>query len=201
VTAAKRFLFVPDALSIYFGHSEYWHSKFKPICCRSDMTQEFIWPFWLGGLAIAAVSVTLVVTTGKFLSVTRGYASVCSVFSKLKFFRRPDLGGPFGFRTFFTFGLLTGGAIAAITTVGWKPNWSLGQFDAIWGSSIYVKAAVLTAGGFLWGYGSRMAKGCTSGNSISGLSKGSLASFVATMGFLVAGIVVTYGIAYASGVK
>lgn len=165
------------------------------------MTPEYIWPFWLGGLAIAAVSITLVVVTGRFLSVTRGYASVCSIFSKLNFFKRPDLGGPFGFRTFFTIGLLTGGAIAAITTTGWQPTLALGKFDQIWGVSIYVKGAVLTMGGFLWGYGSRMAKGCTSGNSISGLSQGSLASLVATCGFLVAGVIVTFAIAQISGVN
>lgn len=165
------------------------------------MTTEFIWPFWLGGLAIAAVSITLVISTGKFLSVTRGYASVCSIFSKIKFFQRPDLGGPFGFRTFFTLGLIGGGAIAAITTVGWHPTFALGKFDQIWGASLVTKGAVLTLGGFMWGYGSRLAKGCTSGNSIAGLSKGSLASLVATCGFLVAGVVVTFAIAQISGVK
>ncbi len=165
------------------------------------MTSEYIWPFWLGGLAIAAVSITLVIGTGKFLSVTRGYASVCSIFSKLKFFQRPDLGGPFGFRTFFTIGLIAGGAIAAITTVGWQGTFSLGKFDQIWGASLLTKGAVLILGGFLWGFGSRMAKGCTSGNSIAGLSKGSLASLVATCGFLVAGVAVTFAIAQISGVK
>lgn len=164
------------------------------------MSAEYMWPFWLGGLAIAGVSLVLVVTTGKFLSVTRGYASVCGIFSKLNFFKRPDLGGPFGFRTFFTVGLLAGGALAALTTSGWSPNWQLGKFDQIWGTSLAVKAAVLIAGGFLWGYGSRMAKGCTSGNSISGLSQGSLSSLVATCGFLVAGVAVTFLISFVSGV-
>lgn len=165
------------------------------------MTAEYIWPFWLGGLAIAGVSVALVILTGCFLSVTRGYASVCSIFSKMKFFRRPDLGGPFGFRTFFTVGLIAGGAIAAFTTNGFQPTFALGKFDQIWGESLVVKGAVLIAGGFLWGFGSRLAKGCTSGNSIAGLSKGSLASLVATCGFLAAGVAVTFLLAAVSGVK
>lgn len=165
------------------------------------MTAEYIWPFWMGGLAIAGVSVALVILTGKFLSVTRGYASVCSIFSKLKFFQRSELGGPFGFRTFFTLGLVAGGAIAAFTTTGWQPTFALGKFDQIWGDNLAVKASVLIAGGFLWGYGSRLAKGCTSGNSISGLSKGSLASLVATCGFLVAGVAVTFALAAISGVQ
>ncbi len=165
------------------------------------MTAEYIWPFWAGGLAIAGVSVALVILTGRFLSVTRGYASVCSIFSRMKFFQRADLGGPFGFRTFFTIGLVMGGAIAALTTTGWQPTFALGKFEQIWGDSLVVKAGVLIAGGFLWGYGSRMAKGCTSGNSISGLSKGSVASLVATCGFLIAGVAVTYLLAAISGVK
>lgn len=165
------------------------------------MTAEYIWPFWIGGLAIASVSILLVVITGRFLSVTRGYASVCSIFSKLKFFQRPDLGGPFGFRTFFSIGLIAGGAVAAVTTAGWQPSFALGKFDQIWGSGIAVKAVVLIFGGFLWGFGSRMAKGCTSGNSIAGLSKGSFSSLVATCGFLVAGVAVTFLIAAVSGVN
>jgi uncharacterized membrane protein YedE/YeeE len=93
-----------------------------------------------------------------------------------------------------------GGVLAAVTTVGWQPTLELGKFNEIWGTSLAVKAAVLLVGGFLWGYGSRMAKGCTSGNSISGLSKGSLASLVATCGFLIAGVAVTFAIAQISGV-
>ena len=158
------------------------------------------WPFWIGGLAIAGVSITLVVTTGKFISVTRGFASACSIISRLKFFQRPELGGPFGFRTVFILGITLGGALAALTTTGWHPTFALGKFDEIWGTHLGVKAAVLVVGGFLWGYGSRMAKGCTSGNSIAGISKGSLASIVATVCFLIAGVIVTFMIAQISGV-
>ena len=158
------------------------------------------WPFWIGGLAIASVSIALVITTGKFISVTRGYASACSIVSRLGFFQRPELGGPFGFRTFFILGITLGGALAALTTTGWHPTFALGKFDEIWGNTLWVKGVILMTGGFLWGYGSRMAKGCTSGNSIAGISKGSLASLVATACFLVAGVIVTWLIVQISGV-
>ncbi|HNF14977.1 MAG TPA: YeeE/YedE thiosulfate transporter family protein, partial [Leptospiraceae bacterium] len=62
--------------------------------------------------------------------------------------------------------------------------------DVFWSSTIPVKAAVLITGGFLWGYGARLAKGCTSGNTISGISRGSLSSIVATVMFMVGGILV-----------
>lgn len=165
------------------------------------MTHEFIWPFWWGGLAIAGVSILLVFTTGRFLSVTRGYASVCSVFSKLNYFKRPDLGGAFGFRTMFSLGLILGGAVAAVTTVGYNPTFDLGVFNQIWGSELWVKAVVLISGGILWGFGARMAKGCTAGNSISGLSQASFPSLVTTVGFLIAGVVVTFALSLISGVK
>jgi len=155
----------------------------------------------MGGLAIAAVSLALVIVTGKFMSITRGYASVCGFVSNLKYFQREELGGKFGFRTFFILGVTIGGFIAAVSGSGYNPTWSLGSFDAIWGPNLAVKAGVLTFGGALWGYGARMAKGCTSGNAISGLSQGSLSSLVATVGFLIAGVIVTFTVATIAGVK
>lgn len=165
------------------------------------MTAEYIWPFWWGGLAIAGVAIAVVVLTGRFLSVTRCYAGVCALFSRLRFFQSPDIGGALGFRTFFAVGIIAGGALAALTTTGWQPTWVLGKFDQIWGQSLALKALVLFVGGFFWGYGSRLAKGCTAGNSISGLAKGSLASLIATCGFLVAGMAVTFLLSAISGVN
>jgi uncharacterized membrane protein YedE/YeeE len=46
-------------------------------------------------------------------------------------------------------------------------------------------------GGFLLGFGARWAGGCPSGNSIMGISLGSKMSILATLAFLVAGILVT----------
>ncbi|HRP70370.1 MAG TPA: YeeE/YedE thiosulfate transporter family protein [Turneriella sp.] len=165
------------------------------------MSPEYIWPFWLGGLMIAFISIALVVTTGKFLAVTRGYVSACAVFSRLKYFQKRNVGGLFSYSNLFTVGLIVGGFIATINTVGYHPTWDLGEFNAIWGDSLLVKGVVLTLGGFLWGLGSRLAKGCTSGNAISGLSKGSVGSLAATCGFLIAGVVVTFAISIISGVK
>lgn len=159
-----------------------------------------VWPFWLGGLGIAGVSILLVVLTGKFLSITRGYASMCSIISNRKFFKRPDLGGPYGFRTLFSVGVITGGFLAAISADAYQPNFSLESFDQIWGDSLWIKGFVLIIGGLLWGYGARMARGCTSGNSIAGLSKGSLASLASTVCFLMGGAVITWLLAIVTGV-
>lgn len=50
----------------------------------------------------------------------------------------------------------------------------------------------LVLGGFLVGFGSRYAGGCTSGHSISGLSALQLPSLLATIGFFVGGLVATF---------
>lgn len=49
--------------------------------------------------------------------------------------------------------------------------------------------AVLLLGGFLVGFGSRYAGGCTSGHAISGLSNLQLPSLIAVIGFFIGGLI------------
>jgi len=51
---------------------------------------------------------------------------------------------------------------------------------------------VLGLGGFLVGFGSRWAGGCTSGHAIAGLADFQLPSLVAVIGFFAGGLLVTY---------
>ena len=50
----------------------------------------------------------------------------------------------------------------------------------------------MVLGGFLVGFGTRYAGGCTSGHSIMGLSGMQLPSLIATISFFVGGIITTY---------
>jgi hypothetical protein len=50
----------------------------------------------------------------------------------------------------------------------------------------------IVGGGFLVGFGTRYADGCTSGHAISGLANLRVASLVAVMGFFVGGLVATH---------
>ena len=52
--------------------------------------------------------------------------------------------------------------------------------------------ALLLAGGFLVGFGTRYAGGCTSGHAISGLSNLQLPSLIAVIGFFIGGLIMTY---------
>ncbi len=51
---------------------------------------------------------------------------------------------------------------------------------------------MLVLGGFLVGFGSRYAGGCTSGHAISGISNLQLASLIAVIGFFAGGLIVTH---------
>lgn len=63
-------------------------------------------------------------------------------------------------------------------------NWSqLGTFPGI---------LMLIIGGFLIGFGTRYAGGCTSGHAITGLATLQKASLIAVIGFFVGGIISTY---------
>ncbi|MFT4738403.1 MAG: putative membrane protein YedE/YeeE [Cyclobacteriaceae bacterium] len=50
----------------------------------------------------------------------------------------------------------------------------------------------MVLGGFLVGFGTRYAGGCTSGHAISGLSNLQLPSLLATIGFFIGGLIVTH---------
>ncbi|MEO1054134.1 MAG: YeeE/YedE thiosulfate transporter family protein [Bacteroidota bacterium] len=51
---------------------------------------------------------------------------------------------------------------------------------------------MLVVGGFLVGFGTRYAGGCTSGHAISGLSNLQLPSLIAVIGFFIGGLIMTH---------
>lgn len=62
-----------------------------------------------------------------------------------------------------------------------------------WESVLTLKGiSILVVGGFLVGFGTRYAGGCTSGHAISGLSNLQLPSLIAVIGFFIGGLVMTH---------
>lgn len=59
-------------------------------------------------------------------------------------------------------------------------------------SNISASLGTLIVAGLLVGFGTRMSSGCTSGHGISGLSRLSLRSLIATISFMFSGFVVCY---------
>jgi len=147
------------------------------------------WPFWIAGLLIGVLVTLFAWVAGKAFGVSSGYGTVCSLVSASPFFKRK----PFAerWRLWFLIGLPLGGLVATLLRGDPQVHNTIGTFETVFGPSIWARAGVLVAGGFLVGWGARAAGGCTSGHSIVGIARGSRASLVATIGFMLAGVVVT----------
>jgi uncharacterized membrane protein YedE/YeeE len=89
--------------------------------------------------------------------------------------------GEWPWQALFVAGLLVGGALARVV-----------DRDAI--GPIATPLPILAIAGFLVGFGTRLAGGCTSGHGVCGVSRGSTRSIVATATFMVVAAVVVFGV-------
>jgi uncharacterized membrane protein YedE/YeeE len=84
--------------------------------------------------------------------------------------------------------------LSALLLLGVKDFTSLVPADLFsWSSLLTLRGMLLIAGGgFLVGFGTRYAEGCTSGHSIHGIATFQKASVVATICFFIGGLLSTY---------
>lgn len=84
--------------------------------------------------------------------------------------------------------------IAELQRIGVRDFSGLAPHDVFsWASLLTLKGFVsVVVGGFLVGFGTAYAGGCTSGHAIAGLADRQLASFVAVVGFFIGGLAATY---------
>lgn len=149
------------------------------------------WPWWIGGAAIGTFALAFLWHDNHLLGISTGYTQLCKAACPTPVAKR--------WRPRFLLGIVLGGGLAG-TLAGREVTFAFGQFDHLWSDHLLVKAAVLVAAGFLVGYGARQANGCTSGHAIVGVAQGAKASLVATVGFMVAGVVVTHLVTYLAGI-
>lgn len=172
------------------------------------------WPWYVSGPLIAAVMFLLLWAGGKFgvSSTLRTLCAAGGAGSKVKFFDfdwRAQL-----WNVVFVIGAIIGGYIAnqylgggttsSLSDATISDLSSLGiSYDGglapeayfSWSSLGTVKGfLVLVIGGFLVGFGTRWAGGCTSGHAISGLSDLQLPSLIAVIGFFIGGLVMTHAL-------
>lgn len=90
----------------------------------------------------------------------------------------------------FVVAAIVGGAIAALTGGEFANQWLPPIWEARFGNSVALRAAVAFPGGMLMAFGARMAGGCTSGHGISGTLQLNVASWIAVICFFVGGVAV-----------
>lgn len=179
-------------------------------------TIEFIsqpWPWYVAGPLIALVMFSLLFL-GKSFGISSNLRTMCSILGAGKSCEFFDFDWKSQvWNLVFAGGLILGGfishqflttsaavGISEATTLELQglgidnPGSALVPLSIFsWEALLTVKGFImLVLGGFLVGFGTRYAGGCTSGHAISGLSNLQLPSLIAVVGFFIGGLLATY---------
>lgn len=169
------------------------------------------WPWYVAGPLIGIVVPALFLIGGKQFGLSENLRHVCAMLpGKAEFFNYDWKNGVWNLTLIL--GIIIGGFIGstllgnpdpvAISDATKSDLALLGitQFDGLLPSDIFsweglasVKGLIMIVlGGFLVGFGSRYAGGCTSGHAISGLADLQLPSLIAVIGFFAGGLIATF---------
>ncbi len=182
-----------------------WHTFFT----------DFVgpWPWYVGGTAISFV-MFLLMYFGKGFGVSESMRTICSGLGAGKYvsFFNYDWKAQ-SWNLVFVAGCVVGGFISIHyliddNAVQINPDLilELKEYGINKAGTEYVPTEIydwenvltlrtlvfIIGGGFLIGFGSRYAGGCTSGHAISGLSNLQSASLVAVISFFIGGLIMTY---------
>jgi uncharacterized protein len=158
-----------------------WHAFLAHI---GSLLFSLTWAWWAAGIGLGLTALGLAWFKGRRLGVTGGFEDACSVLTKNGAFQS----SPSHWKLWFLVGLPLGGFLA--NAGDWSWTWLYGRLDSVVFGSLFLKIFWLLVSGFLVGFGARWAGGCTSGNSLMGISLGDKMSILATIAFLAAGILV-----------
>lgn len=155
--------------------------------------REFLlqpWPWWFSGILIGLVVPLLYFLSGKGFGISTSFQELGALCTRG---RGPDYLKNFDWRAglwtvVFAVGILIGGFLANFVLSS-EPIAFLPDFYHSPGGMIR-----LLVGGFLVGFGTRYAGGCTSGHAITGIANLNLPSLIATVFFFVGGLAVTWGL-------
>lgn len=172
------------------------------------------WPWYIAGPIIGLMVPIMLLISGRQFGFSENLRHICAScnVANVDFFNY-DWKAKGAWNLMFSVGVILGGFIGGVLFA--NPNavklsagaieklqgYGLTNFDGFvpvelftWGAlqSNPGLWAVLGVGGFLVGFGTRYAGGCTSGHAISGLSNLQLASLIAVIGFFIGGLLMTY---------
>lgn len=154
---------------------------------------EFIlqpWPWWFSGVLVGLTVPLLFLLAGKAFGISTSLQQIgamCAPGSRAPYLR--DYDWREGLWTLvFVGGIALGGLVGTHLLSAQPIEFLPASFQSPAG------VARLLVGGFLIGFGTRYAGGCTSGHSITGIANLSWPSLVATVFFFVGGLAVTWGL-------
>lgn len=142
------------------------------------------WPWYVSGPLIGLTIPLMLLIGGKNLGISSSFRHLCAALlpkSGLAYLKGYDWRKE-SWNLFFAAGLVLGGFLAT--------HFLTAQPQPLLPPEIHTLpgALRLLAGGFLIGFGTRYAAGCTSGHSIMGLSNLQKASLAATLAFFAGGL-------------
>jgi len=168
------------------------------------------WPWYVAGPLIGLTVPLLLLIGNKSFGVSSSLRHICAVFlpANIRFFKydwKKEI-----WNLFFAAGIVAGAFLATqflanIHPVNVDPGlavelqqYGISNFNDLMPSELFnwktlfsVKGiTIIVSGGFLVGFGTRYAGGCTSGHAITGLSTLQFPSLVATISFMTGGFIV-----------
>lgn len=150
------------------------------------------WPWWLSGILIGMTVPLLYILAGKAFGISTSLqqaGAMCAPKSKLEYLSQHDRSAHM-WTLVFVVGIAIGSFIATRVLSDQPVEFLPDSFAGVTGG---IK---LLVGGFLIGFGTRYAGGCTSGHAITGISNLNWPSLVATICFFAGGLAVTWGLGH-----
>jgi uncharacterized membrane protein YedE/YeeE len=167
------------------------------------------WPWYVAGPLIGLTVPTLLLIGNKRFGISSSLRHICAAClpAKIPYFQydwKKEV-----WNLFFVIGIFLGGIIAVQVLANPLPvavnpalaselkTYGITNYDDLipteifnWHALLHPKGLILmVVGGFLVGFGTRYAGGCTSGHAITGLSNLQWTSLVATICFMVGGFI------------
>ncbi len=172
------------------------------------------WPWYVAGPLVGLVVPLLLLIGGKQFGISANLQHICAAIlpTRLELFRY-DWREVGGWNLAFAAGIILGGLLGTTLLAAPEPmvgisaatRESLAALGISDFSGLVPREVVswhglgagrgllpLIGGGFLVGFGSRYAGGCTSGHAIAGLADLQLASLIAVIGFFAGGLAMTH---------